>query len=207
MRRWNVSWLQIVGSQWSLRSSTSTCAFMLFPGVVGRPSSRSLTAVPVPRNADVRDFRRTNSRKPRRIADHVSRDRAGGTAIGDRHPQLIGEVEGERDGGRCRARVVDIRALRSPRSSFPAIEFRRVAASHSRMARTSLHRQIAVGLGTGSQQLNPPVTKLLASKKLRKTGQKRGTQYFAGGGRGATKAKARRGRKAKRSRKARRKKA
>jgi hypothetical protein len=64
--------------------------------------------------------------------------------------------------------------------------------------------QIAVGLGTGSQELKLPVIKLLASKTLRKTGQKRGTQYFAGGG--ATKAtpapkakaKAKRGRKGQR---------
>jgi hypothetical protein len=59
--------------------------------------------------------------------------------------------------------------------------------------------QIAAGLGTGSQELKLPVIKLLASKTLRKTGQKRGTQYFSGGSGGvATKAKAKRGRKVRR---------
>jgi len=42
--------------------------------------------------------------------------------------------------------------------------------------------QIAAGLGTASQDLKLPVIKLLASKTLRKTGEKRGTAYFAGGG-------------------------
>jgi hypothetical protein len=49
--------------------------------------------------------------------------------------------------------------------------------------------QIAAGLGSVSQDLKLPVIKLLASKTLRKTGEKRGTQYFAGSGRGAGKAK------------------
>jgi hypothetical protein len=48
--------------------------------------------------------------------------------------------------------------------------------------------QIAAGLGTASHDLKLPVIKLLASKTLRKTGEKRGTQYFAGGGGAATKA-------------------
>jgi hypothetical protein len=69
--------------------------------------------------------------------------------------------------------------------------------------------QIAAGLRTGSQELKLPVIKLLAAKTLRKTGQKRGTQYFAGGGGGATKAKAapkaKAKTKAKRGRKGRRK--
>jgi hypothetical protein len=68
--------------------------------------------------------------------------------------------------------------------------------------------QIAAGLGTGSQELKLPVIKLLAAKTLRKTGQKRGTQYFAGGGGGgATKVKATRAPRAKRGRTGRRKKA
>jgi len=50
--------------------------------------------------------------------------------------------------------------------------------------------QIAAGLGTASEELKLPVIKLLASKTLRKTGEKRGTQYFAGGGGAATKAAA-----------------
>jgi hypothetical protein len=44
--------------------------------------------------------------------------------------------------------------------------------------------QIAAGLGAHSETLKLPVIKLLASKALRKTGEKRGTQYFAGGGGG-----------------------
>jgi len=58
--------------------------------------------------------------------------------------------------------------------------------------------QIAAGLGAASNDLKLPVIKLLASKTLRKTGEKRGTQYFAGGGaapKAAAKAKAKRGRK------------
>jgi hypothetical protein len=42
--------------------------------------------------------------------------------------------------------------------------------------------QIAAGLGTASQELKLPVIKLLGSKQLKKTGQKRGTKYFAGSG-------------------------
>jgi hypothetical protein len=79
-------------------------------------------------------------------------------------------------------------------------------ASYVRANPGSRLEQIAAGLGTGSQELKLPVIKLLASRTLRKTGQKRGTQYFAGGS-GATKVKATRARKAKRGRKARRKKA
>lgn len=48
--------------------------------------------------------------------------------------------------------------------------------------------QIAAGLGTASHDLKLPVIKLLASKTLRKTGEKRGTQYFAGGGAASPKA-------------------
>jgi hypothetical protein len=39
---------------------------------------------------------------------------------------------------------------------------------------------IAAGLGTNSKELKLPVIKLLASKKLSKKGQKRGTSYFPG---------------------------
>jgi hypothetical protein len=41
--------------------------------------------------------------------------------------------------------------------------------------------QIASGLGTSTKELKLPVIKLLASKQLKKMGQKRGTKYFAGG--------------------------
>jgi hypothetical protein len=83
-------------------------------------------------------------------------------------------------------------------------------ASYVRANPGSRLEQIAAGLGTGSKELKLPVIKLLASKTLRKTGQKRGTQYFAGGS-GATNAtaapKAKAKTKAKRGRKGRRKKA
>jgi hypothetical protein len=82
-------------------------------------------------------------------------------------------------------------------------------ASYVRANPGSRLEQIAAGLRTGSQELKLPVIKLLAAKTLRKTGQKRGTQYFAGGGGGATKAKAapkaKAKTKAKRGRKGRRK--
>jgi hypothetical protein len=78
-------------------------------------------------------------------------------------------------------------------------------ASYVRANPGSRLEQIAAGLGTGSQELKLPVIKLLAARTLRKTGQKRGTQYFAGGG--ATKVKATRAPRAKRGRKGRRKKA
>jgi hypothetical protein len=72
-------------------------------------------------------------------------------------------------------------------------------ASYVRANPGSRLEQIAAGLGTGSQELKLPVIKLLASRTLRKTGQKRGTQYFVrGGSGGATKAKAKRGRKGRR---------
>jgi hypothetical protein len=40
---------------------------------------------------------------------------------------------------------------------------------------------IASGLLTSNKELKLPVIKLLGSKTLTKTGQKRGTMYFAGG--------------------------
>jgi hypothetical protein len=55
---------------------------------------------------------------------------------------------------------------------------------------------IAAGLGTPSKVLKLPVIKLLGTKTLRKTGEKRGTQYFVGGRSGTTRAKS--GRKARR---------
>jgi len=59
--------------------------------------------------------------------------------------------------------------------------------------------QIAAGLGAASNDLKLPVIKLLASKTPRKTGEKRGTQYFAGVGGAApkatTKSKTKRGKK------------
>ena len=75
---------------------------------------------------------------------------------------------------------------------------------------------IARGLGTSTKELKLPVIKLLASRQIKKTGQKRGTKYFVGGrgpGRPAkarakgvkrAKRKTKRARKAKRATKARR---
>ena len=72
------------------------------------------------------------------------------------------------------------------------------------------HRLEEIGraLKTDTAILKRPIANLLAARKLRTKGQKRGTMYFAGGGRGAArkakagrKAKARPGRKAKRARK------
>jgi hypothetical protein len=40
---------------------------------------------------------------------------------------------------------------------------------------------IAEGIGTSSKELKLPIIKLLGTKSLSKTGQKRGTKYFAGG--------------------------
>lgn len=74
--------------------------------------------------------------------------------------------------------------------------------------------QIGAALKTDTAILKHPIANLLAAKKLRTEGQKRGTKYFAGGGRGAArkakagrKGKARPGRKAKRARKVSRKRA
>ena len=52
--------------------------------------------------------------------------------------------------------------------------------------------QIASGLGTSSKELKLPVIKLLSAKTLTKKGQKRGTMYFAGGGKTARKRSAKR---------------
>jgi hypothetical protein len=43
--------------------------------------------------------------------------------------------------------------------------------------------QIAAGLGVTTNELKLPVIKLLSSKVLKKTGERRGTKYFAGNGR------------------------
>lgn len=40
---------------------------------------------------------------------------------------------------------------------------------------------IAAGLGTTTKELKLPVIKLLGARALKKSGQKRGTKYFAGG--------------------------
>lgn len=49
---------------------------------------------------------------------------------------------------------------------------------------------IAAGLGTSTKELKLPVIKLLASRQIKKTGQKRGTKYFPGGGGAGRPAKA-----------------
>jgi len=49
---------------------------------------------------------------------------------------------------------------------------------------------IAKGLGVATKDLKRPVDDLLAAKKLRKQGERRGTQYFVGAARGAAKARA-----------------
>ena len=49
--------------------------------------------------------------------------------------------------------------------------------------------QIASGLNTSSKELKLPVIKLLSARTLKKTGQKRGTKYFAGAGRARAKGK------------------
>jgi hypothetical protein len=49
--------------------------------------------------------------------------------------------------------------------------------------------QISAGLNVPSKNLKLPVIKLLASKALRKTGQKRGTQYFVGSAKASNRAK------------------
>lgn len=41
---------------------------------------------------------------------------------------------------------------------------------------------IAAGLDTSTKELKLPVIKLLASRQIKKTGEKRGTKYFPGGG-------------------------
>jgi hypothetical protein len=45
---------------------------------------------------------------------------------------------------------------------------------------------IASGIGTSTKELKLPVIKLLANRTLRKTGEKRGTKYFAGGSGGGS---------------------
>jgi hypothetical protein len=70
--------------------------------------------------------------------------------------------------------------------------------------------QIGKALRTDTAILKRPIANLLAAKKLRTEGRKRGTMYFAGGGRGGSKAlrkkaKVRGRRRAKRNRKASRK--
>lgn len=61
---------------------------------------------------------------------------------------------------------------------------------------------IAAGLGTSTKELKLPVVKLLASRRIKKTGEKRGTKYFAGGGGGVgpgRPAKAKNGRRGKKN--------
>jgi hypothetical protein len=47
--------------------------------------------------------------------------------------------------------------------------------------------EISVGMGVDSKNLKRPVTLLLAGKRLRKEGERRGTRYFASGTGGAAK--------------------
>ena len=55
--------------------------------------------------------------------------------------------------------------------------------------------EIGAGLKTDTAVLKRPVAKLLVAKRIRTEGRKRGTKYFAGGGRGPRKAKAGKSRK------------
>jgi hypothetical protein len=56
--------------------------------------------------------------------------------------------------------------------------------------------EIAKGMGITTKELKLPVVKLLGSRRLKTTGQKRGTKYFAGGRGGARKGRRKGGRKA-----------
>jgi hypothetical protein len=49
---------------------------------------------------------------------------------------------------------------------------------------------ISRGIGIATKELKLPVIKLLSQRQLKKTGQKRGTKYFAGAGKGGTARKA-----------------
>ncbi len=45
--------------------------------------------------------------------------------------------------------------------------------------------QIKKALGVATKELQLPIVRMIAAKKLKTTGQKRGTKYFAAGGSGA----------------------
>ena len=47
--------------------------------------------------------------------------------------------------------------------------------------------EISAGMRTGSKELKRPIQILLGARKLKKTGEKRGTQYFTGAAKGAKK--------------------
>jgi hypothetical protein len=105
------------------------------------------------------------------------------------------------------------KAARPGRPARASKRIRRSAADLEQIAARVLahvksnagHRleQIGKALKTDTAILKRPIQTLLAARKLRTKGQKRGTMYFAGGGGGgARKAKARGRRPAKRARKA-----
>jgi hypothetical protein len=136
-------------------------------------------------------------------------------ALGSVHAALGGEPGPVQRRGPGRPRGSGKRGLGRPpkaASAKPGRRGRRSEDLEAIAARVLAHvkanpgarlEEIGRGLKTDTGILKRPVAKLLEAKQLRTEGQKRGTKYFAGGGRGvARKAKASKGRKAKRARKA-----
>ncbi len=135
-------------------------------------------------------------------------------ALGSVHAALSGEpAPGQRRGpgrprgsGRprktaARVRVVAPAGKRIRRSAADLEQIAARVLAHVKANAGHRLEQIGKALKTDTAILKRPIQNLLAARKLRTKGQKRGTMYFAGGGGGgARKAKARRS--AKRSRKA-----
>jgi len=80
------------------------------------------------------------------------------------------------------------RRKRGKRSSSDVDATSQKVLSHVRAHPGQRIDEIGSALGASSKELRLPVQKLIGAKSLRTTGQRRGTRYFAGGGRGAAKA-------------------
>lgn len=76
-------------------------------------------------------------------------------------------------------------AKRGKRSSEEVDSTAAVVLAYVRVHPGERLEEIGRGLKVGTKELKLPVAKLLSAKKLRTTGQKRGTKYFAGGGGGS----------------------
>ncbi len=73
------------------------------------------------------------------------------------------------------------------RSSADVEEVAEQVLAYVRAHPGSRLEEIGRGLGTDTAGLKLPVKELMGSGRLRTEGQKRGTKYFAGGGKGASK--------------------
>ena len=112
-------------------------------------------------------------------------------AVASVQEALNGDAPARR-GKQARRPAVQRSSTRSSRRSTEQVEdMKKTVLAHVKSNQGHRLEEISAALKTPSKDLKRPVALLLEAKKLKKRGQKRGTQYFAGSA-SATKKKARR---------------